>query len=447
MKKPSRVRSGANPDWRSIILALLGGLGALLLSGCPDREVSAVPIGQEQVERVELPAAEVSDLDLLFVIDNSGSMEDEQTSLKDNFDKFIEILSTIEGGLPNIHIGVVSSDMGTMNGKTFVNCSQLGDGGALHTSPQLPGVTYLEVLRGRAPSFPGTLSSAFQALASVGIEGCDMEAHLMSMKRALEPSRNPGFLRAGAALAVILIADEDDCSLKDGGGGFFDQMDLTRVRSSWSCFRSGTVCDGFRDPSVLGTRPSCRPNETSPFSASVAEMIAFLKGLKPEDQLIVAGIVGTPGPVTVTASSGALDIEKSCSVGGTNGARPATRLDAFVQGFRHSLVTSICKEDLGDPVRQVASLVAGTLGTRCFQAEVAEPHSCSVSVVTAAGTPDEVRTPISECDASHTVKPCWSLAPDPVACATTSTHLALSIDRGGAVPGIGTRVVAECVTR
>ena len=39
-------------------------------------------------------------------------MLDEQTNLKNNFPNFINVLNSIEGGLPNIHLGVVSTDLG-----------------------------------------------------------------------------------------------------------------------------------------------------------------------------------------------------------------------------------------------------------------------------------------------------------------------------------------------
>jgi signal transduction histidine kinase len=52
------------------------------------------------------------DLDILFVIDNSSSMQAERTSLTHNFQRFINTLEHIDGGLPSVHIGVVSTDLG-----------------------------------------------------------------------------------------------------------------------------------------------------------------------------------------------------------------------------------------------------------------------------------------------------------------------------------------------
>src|SRR4051794_18691035 len=52
-------------------------------------------------------------LDLLFVIDDSPTMADKQNSLQRAFPALLAELSATEGGLPNLHLGVVSTDLGT----------------------------------------------------------------------------------------------------------------------------------------------------------------------------------------------------------------------------------------------------------------------------------------------------------------------------------------------
>src|SRR5262249_43123977 len=51
-------------------------------------------------------------LDLLFMIDNSNSMASAQANLKANFSSFMSVLKGIDGGLPDLHLAVVTSDMG-----------------------------------------------------------------------------------------------------------------------------------------------------------------------------------------------------------------------------------------------------------------------------------------------------------------------------------------------
>src|SRR6187397_1802808 len=79
-----------------------------LLAGCPDRTISEVNPQQGRVEYKDIPVTVNRDIDILFVIDDSPSMLDKQTNLKNNFPNFINVLDTIEGGLPNVHIGVAS---------------------------------------------------------------------------------------------------------------------------------------------------------------------------------------------------------------------------------------------------------------------------------------------------------------------------------------------------
>src|SRR6185295_11726692 len=69
----------------------------------------------------------VNDLDLLFVIDNSRSMEREQTNLVRNFPRFMEALEKLPGGLPNLHVGVVTTDLGA--GQSAVGGCRIGGDG------------------------------------------------------------------------------------------------------------------------------------------------------------------------------------------------------------------------------------------------------------------------------------------------------------------------------
>jgi hypothetical protein len=97
---------------RSLTLPLLV-LGLPVLSGCPDRDVSAVDPNQSKEQQKEIPVSLNRNIDILFMVDDSGSMRQEQESLAANFPRFIEVLESIEGGLPNIHLGVISSNVGT----------------------------------------------------------------------------------------------------------------------------------------------------------------------------------------------------------------------------------------------------------------------------------------------------------------------------------------------
>ena len=129
----------------AVTLSSLLGLTVVgLLAGCPDRSISQPDINQGRVEYKDIPIKVNRDIDILFVIDDSPSMSDKQTNLKNNFPGFINVLNTIEGGLPNVHLGVVTSDLGTKGAEDSgagpsINGCNASKNGNLQLSIPLPG--------------------------------------------------------------------------------------------------------------------------------------------------------------------------------------------------------------------------------------------------------------------------------------------------------------------
>src|ERR1700748_677474 len=91
------------------------------LMGCLDREL--VPVNPCLVSGVsrKVQVKNVDKVDLLMMVDNSNSMAGEQGSLKDQFPSVIKVLTTgyrFDGDpdpfppVKDLHVGVVSSDMG-----------------------------------------------------------------------------------------------------------------------------------------------------------------------------------------------------------------------------------------------------------------------------------------------------------------------------------------------
>src|SRR5690349_8944324 len=74
-------------------------------------------------------------LDVLFMIDNSASMQISQANLVRDFPSFTSVLQALPGGQPNIHVAVVSSDMGAGDG-TAKPCTATGDAGRFQTTPR-----------------------------------------------------------------------------------------------------------------------------------------------------------------------------------------------------------------------------------------------------------------------------------------------------------------------
>ena len=84
-------------------------LFALVIAGCADRTIATVVPEQGKVEVKDLPSSLEKDVDILFLIDNSGSMLAEPQSLQATFPRFMEVLETLEGGAPNLHFGVATA--------------------------------------------------------------------------------------------------------------------------------------------------------------------------------------------------------------------------------------------------------------------------------------------------------------------------------------------------
>lgn len=459
-----------------LILALVS------MAGCPSRDVSAVDPNQSKEQQKEIPVNLNRDIDILWVIDNSGSMEQEQGSLARNFPEFVNVLESIEGGLPNIHMGVVSSDMGTAPHEIDDKCEG-SDNGVLQTldCPALAdGARYIEdVAVGdegeRQRNYGGDLAEQFSCMAQLGTNGCGFEQHLGAMRAALEnDDENAGFLREEAFLAVIFIQDEDDCSTRSndifGGAGGDDRDSEFGEYSSYRCFEYGTACEPESERTT-GPRDNCVPDDDSQYIESVGTYIEFLQTIKDDpSKVIVAEITGPTEPVQVEEdpdSQNQLWVEPACVVcpgGGDDcsasfgsegealvAAAPAIRMRAFLDGFpQRSTYQDICSynQELGDVdlsggLQQIALLLKRVVGNPCIEGNLAEPIECRVSDVRNLNLDDEEEFPIQSCDDDD--PPCFRLVEDQ-SC-NTETDLALEIDRGDPPldPPSNTTVVVRCL--
>ena len=433
-----------------LVLAVVG-------PACIDRTVAEVAPSQTVQETVEFPVEMNRNLDLLFVIDNSRSMEAEQISLANNFGTMIDVFETIDGGLPNIHVGVISTDMGSGGYGADIGCASTDDG-ALQSAPRIDGCSppsgaYISNVEGVA-NYAGTLSDTFACIARLGRNGCGFEQPLASLRKALDGSvpQNAGFLREDALLAIVFITDEDDCSVHDPSMfGLPDDPDSELgARSSFRCFEFGVECDNGRDPRSLGPREVCGPSSGSPYMTDVNDDIGFIKGLKRSDgQILVAGIVGNPGPITVTTDPDGLPcLDYSCGTATTCGnagvdemaAVPPVRLLAFMNAFPRKSMTTICDEDLTDALYQIAQAIKTSLDGRCISGNLADidedspgiQPNCVASELRYPGSSDEVEVPLPQCDnlsdpQSSSNLPCFTMWEDEERCGNTPTQLRVEV--------------------
>jgi hypothetical protein len=444
-----------------------------LAAGCPNREVAKVDPNPVKEGFKDIPVQINRDIDILFVIDNSGSMSEEQASLSNNFQRFINVLESIEGGLPNVNIGVVSSDTGS-NAAGAGGCTANGDNGVLQATrgdgapagcPTPTGAFIQDWDNGsggRTQNYTGALADTFSCIARLGTGGCGFEQHLESMRRALNGSvaANANFLRPNAFLAVIFIADEDDCSTADAG--MFDMSSMTvsdplGPLSSFRCFEYGIDCEsGNDDRRAIGPRGNCTPRADSPFMYHPDEYVTFLRGIKEDpSQIIVAGIIGNvTETINVVPNEGDNNPELGPSCTSASGeAAPGVRLQHFLNSFpQRNTVTTICNEDLSDALVVIANLLAEVIGNPCIEGNIDDDgdpsnggYECQVSDVRFPGEDRQEETPIAECNAAMDNIPCWHFDVDAAACPNTDTNYVLVVERGGASVPTGTHVQVRCV--
>jgi hypothetical protein len=471
-----------------IITFSLLGLG--LLTGCPDRTISEVTPQQGRVEYKDIPVKLNRKIDILFLIDDSPSMLDKQNNLKANFGNFINVLNTIEGGLPDVHIGVATSDLGTKGaddaspapaiGSGPGACSGQGKAGNLQTqsTPLVTGVFISDSLAAdgitRTTNYTGSLANAFAAIASVGAGGCGFEQHLEGAKRALSNNpANAGFLRSDALLAIVFIMDEDDCSISKSALLGPDTNTLGPLQSM-RCTRFGITCaTGGADSNAMnqvGPKGMCNSNESSAYLTKVANYVSFFKGLKSDpNNVIVAAIAGVTTPFDIelrTPPGGGSPIPAlahSCTytdvMNATQVADPAVRMKQFLDSFpNRSTFSTICQQDLSGGLTLIAQLLKTVIGSPCIDGKLADvdpntpgpQYDCSVSDVTKFGKPDQVEKVLPQCNnlttpASSSNIPCWAIETDPK-CTSSFGMLTLKVERGGMTVADDTHVISYCVT-
>lgn len=192
-----------------------------------------------------LDAPPCTGLDVLFVVDNSGSMGDNQDAFAAAVPGFVQSLSALGIGYEGLHVGVVSTDSYDSNPAP---CQTLG---ALVTvvNPDGYGPEYAEC----GPYADGhnymtdadDLPVSFACAANLGTTGDGSERPVDAMLEALDGwlaqpgGCNEGFHRRGlvgseggvserAGLVVVFITDEEDISSAGDVDDWIDHLEYLR---------------------------------------------------------------------------------------------------------------------------------------------------------------------------------------------------------------------------
>jgi hypothetical protein len=399
-------------DWELVA----SGVGALevrtAVSPQPGQAVSlgAVPLAVDPAYMCQPgePRTEVYSqggggaLDLLLIVDSSGSMVADQLVLAQNL---IRLTQAMQSTQIDFHIAVITPGLecpGCPLCEEPINQScinETGEGGRFQdrrgriTDPTADPPTFAFT---RDPACRviarDNLDCLWRAgdqssVALVGSTGCGYERPLAAMQRALsEPltgTVNQGFLREHARLAVLSFTDEEDCGevgeVTEGMSGIGGKVCYFASR--------GEGPDGATEDPVAGL-----PYRLTP----VEDYAAFLRGLKDGDPArvsfsVIAGVADPSHPegtaieyVDTTANA---NVQTVCARPGCTGpscqALPSTRQIALALATGGA-IESICQEDYTDATLRVGGVSSGARLHFPLSAAPVAPETVRVEV---AGQP------------------------------------------------------------
>lgn len=341
-----------------------------------DAAVDAAPLADSGPDASTRPPTRFADV--LFVIDNSGTMEQEQASLRAAIPGFVRTLATgdvldndsvgtpatLEDNFPpfeGVNFGVVTTDLGT-GGVTIQTCNLQpnGEDGNLRDRGEGPScaASYPSVTTWTAPEDPATATSTVSCIANVGTNGCGFEQQLEAMRLALD-GRNDGFLREDSTLIVVMITDENDCSNDPFTSRLFDES----------------------DPVVGGTSLNLRCVQFSDRLHAISRYVDTLDAIA-EERPVVFGVISGMPTALVPAPSEAVtaatidtiladddmvfDVDPlipnqllSACTSTTGRADPAVRLLGVARGLGENVaLESICASDYSNFIRALGYRIA-----------------------------------------------------------------------------------------
>ncbi len=420
--------------------ALVALVSCSLVAGCgSDRRVSAdLPPNSFSVTRAEW-TLRWTEIDVLFVIDNAGSMAGKQETLLRSIESFAASIDELFWG-PIYRIAVVTTGMESQECRP---CEGDGDTTCINETGE----------NGRFQNRVGHLSwdgdvpvvehEAFEpfckvvdesnmeclhnpddgsSIALVGFNGCGYRRGLEAMRAALGSplieTWNSNFLRPDSELLVIVISDGEDCGrvgeVAEGIGGAGETV------CSYAANGTGPGGGAYHPDDQ-----DQRPYELSP----VREYHDFLMELKDgrEGMVKFAAFVGLDDPNDPEALAIRFDgthpnasVVPACTVPGCTGehcdALPGTRYVELARLFGlgeggSGFVDTICQDDLFAGMQKLLSFISmprslglpepmldPALAIFSVEGEPIPHYSCQTpGFLLACEGPDDPSCPESEC--------------------------------------------------
>jgi hypothetical protein len=178
----------------------------------PTRRLLSATFSNSQVPQLQ------SSSDILFIVDNSGSMSQEQQRLGENFQSFINGLTSTNNTF-SYQLGITSTDFDGIAGvsynrtQAYTNFLNSGPGGLISRFLNPANSTPRFLTSSMDPEF---IRSQFIASVNLGTGGSGAENGLETLALALSgPLTNPGkpnhgFIRgANVRTDIVIVSDED----------------------------------------------------------------------------------------------------------------------------------------------------------------------------------------------------------------------------------------------
>jgi hypothetical protein len=394
-------------------------------------------------------------VDVLFMIDDSSAMGLAQANLINNFPTFMTTLRNSSQGLPNIHMAVVSQDMGAGDG-TITGCDAAGGkkgifqytarGTCTATNLQT-GATYIPDVGGVA-NYSGNAEDVFACIAALGESGCGFEHQFAAILRALgadgspAPAENQGFLRPDAYLAIVMVTHRDDCSAAPGVQ-LYDTGQSTNLASElgppaiFRCNEFGHLCSTGsgaamhpnrnapgNDVTAMVTYDKCASNDMEGRLLGVKNTADRIKALKTDPSMVVVASLSAPAePYTVTwripstadpscgvASCPWPQIAHSCTANDGTFGDPGVRETQLAEEFgRNSILLPICADNYAPSLQRIGDMINSLLGPKCVPGPVSlDPATGKLDCKVTENDGSGDRT-VPSCTDNGDLAPCWQL--------------------------------------
>ncbi|MEZ4400999.1 MAG: hypothetical protein R3B06_13320 [Kofleriaceae bacterium] len=226
------------------------------------------------------------DVDVLFVIDDSGSMADQQDSLIASFPGFVAGIQSRLRSAQSVHIGVVTTEDYAANP---AGCRGIGSlvtqtGGPSSSNrvcgPFASGAAWLDA---RDPA----LADRFACVGKVGAGGSSDERVARALMNALDPAANAagacnaGFSRPDSLLVVVLITDEDDVPDGCGVDGVCDSYGSGGTSADW--YQAVVAARGGRADNIVVLALIARQLDNTCGATPAARLLGFTNRFAPNN--------------------------------------------------------------------------------------------------------------------------------------------------------------------